>query len=87
MRLAVRTTGEPLLLAAPIQRILQTLTAIGLYGVLAYHVSQRTNEIGIRLAMGASTTKLLGMILRKAWSWRLEWRRQVRSEPTSCARS
>jgi ABC-type antimicrobial peptide transport system permease subunit len=41
------------------------LTAIGLYGVLAYHVSQRRNEIGIRLAMGASSGTLLGMILKK----------------------
>jgi ABC-type antimicrobial peptide transport system permease subunit len=42
-----------------------TLTAIGLYGVLAYHVSQRTNEIGIRLAMGASNATLLGMFLKR----------------------
>jgi putative ABC transport system permease protein len=41
------------------------LTAIGLYGVLAYHVSQRTNEIGIRLAMGASNATLLAMFLKK----------------------
>jgi putative ABC transport system permease protein len=41
------------------------LTATGLYGVLAYHVSQRTNEIGIRLAMGASSSSLLGMILKR----------------------
>ena len=41
------------------------LTAIGLYGVLAYHVSQRSNEIGIRLAMGASNTTLLGMFLKR----------------------
>jgi putative ABC transport system permease protein len=41
------------------------LTATGLYGVLAFHVSQRTNEIGIRLALGASNSTLLGMILKR----------------------
>ncbi|UCC74284.1 MAG: ABC transporter permease [Gemmatimonadota bacterium] len=40
------------------------LTAIGLYGLLAYHVSQRGNEFGIRLAMGASNADLLGMVLK-----------------------
>jgi ABC-type antimicrobial peptide transport system permease subunit len=41
------------------------LTAVGLYGVLAYHVSERTNEFGIRAAMGASPVEVVGMILRK----------------------
>jgi putative ABC transport system permease protein len=41
------------------------LTAIGLYGVIAFHVSQRTNELGIRLAMGASNATVLGMILKR----------------------
>jgi putative ABC transport system permease protein len=41
------------------------LAAMGLYGVLAYHVSQRANEIGIRLALGASSSDLLGMVLKR----------------------
>ncbi len=44
-----------------------TLTVVGLYGVLAYNVSQRTNEIGIRLAVGASRNTLIGMVLRQGW--------------------
>jgi len=39
------------------------LTAIGLYGVLAYHVNQRIGEFGIRIAIGASAGKLLTLVV------------------------
>jgi ABC-type antimicrobial peptide transport system permease subunit len=43
-----------------------TIAAVGIYGVLAYSVSRRTREIGIRMALGSGSGMILAMVAREA---------------------
>jgi ABC-type antimicrobial peptide transport system permease subunit len=65
---SMQDTSYEAVLLGTMAALALVLASVGTYGVMSYVVGQRTNEIGIRMALGAQPMEIMTMVLREAFS-------------------
>jgi putative ABC transport system permease protein len=69
LRGSVGSWRFPMVVLAAFAALALLLAAVGIVGVVGFAVTQRTNEIGIRMALGAGRSEVIGMIVRASMRW------------------